>query len=333
MSHNSAAGHWFKVGSWTVAGLLSFSRVAAAVESRSGAVALGLGLNCCRQLSPNAGVAVHTIASVSAPRSSNRTCRFAASGSPMGFARRRMQLTPAAQRRESESCLALRYSFFCSCRTRCGVIRLTPISAPSLLSKRSQSEAPSLPRHYPASTVLWASPTSGLVDSPPCGRLAGRYSRTARTSHVALLSFSACCAHYPGGTAWVHLPVASPGRDGLPLSSRGSASAYALSRLAQASLALRPTDLLEPPTWPFVPGASSMRFSHFSPGSYLMPIGLFQQTTTGSVAECRSRFFRRRCGNSSRSLPVRRPAKSTWAPVAGRMGSYVRDARTGGPIG
>src|SRR5260370_37999165 len=30
MSHNSAAGHWFKVGSWTVAGLLSFSRVAAA---------------------------------------------------------------------------------------------------------------------------------------------------------------------------------------------------------------------------------------------------------------------------------------------------------------
>ena len=296
-------------------------------------MALGLGLNCCRQLSPNAGVAVHTIASVSAPRSSNRTCRFAASGSPMGFARRRMQLTPAAQRRESESCLALRYSFFCSCRTRCGVIRLTPISAPSLLSKRSQSEAPSLPRHYPASTVLWASPTSGLVDSPPCGRLAGRYSRTARTSHVALLSFSACCAHYPGGTAWVHLPVASPGRDGLPLSSRGSASASALSRLAQASLALRPTDLLEPPTWPFVPGASSMRFSHFSPGSYLMPIGLFQQTTTGSVAECRSRFFRRRCGNSSRSLPVRRPAKSTWAPVAGRMGSYVRDARTGGPIG
>ena len=232
-------------------------------------MALGLGLNCCRQLSPNAGVAVHTIASVSAPRSSNRTCRFAASGSPMGFARRRMQLTPAAQRRESESCLALRYSFFCSCRTRCGVIRLTPISAPSLRSKRSQSEAPSLPRHYPASTVLWASPTSGLVDSPPCGRLAGRYSRTARTSHVALLSFSACCAHYPGGTAWVHLPVASPGRDGLPLSSRGSASAYALSRLAQASLALRPTDLLEPPTWPFVPGASSMRFSHFSPGSYL----------------------------------------------------------------
>ncbi len=30
MSHNSAAGHWFKVGSWTVAGLRSFSRVAAA---------------------------------------------------------------------------------------------------------------------------------------------------------------------------------------------------------------------------------------------------------------------------------------------------------------
>ncbi len=99
--------------------------------------------------------------------------------------------------------------------------------------------------------------------------LAGRYSRTARLSHVALPSFSACCAHYPGGTAWVHWSVASPARDGLPLSSRGSASTSALSRLAQASLALRPADLLEPPTWPFVPGASTVRFSHLRPGSYL----------------------------------------------------------------
>ena len=41
---------------------LSFSRVAAAVESRGGAVALGLGLSCCRRLSPSAGVAVRTIA-------------------------------------------------------------------------------------------------------------------------------------------------------------------------------------------------------------------------------------------------------------------------------
>src|SRR5208282_2112151 len=64
-----------------------------------------------------------------------------------------------------------------------------------------------------------------------------------------------------------------------------------------------------------------------------MLIGLFQQTTTGSVAGCRGRFSRRRCKNSSRSLPVKRPAKSTWAPVAGRIGSYVRDASTGGPIG
>jgi hypothetical protein len=64
-------------------------------------------------------------------------------------------------------------------------------------------------------------PSSGLGDSPPYGWLAGRYARTARTSHVALLSFSACRAPYPGGTAWVHWSVASPRRDGLPLSSRG----------------------------------------------------------------------------------------------------------------
>ena len=67
--------------------------------------------------------------------------------------------------------------------------------------------------------------------------------------------------------------------------------------------------------------------------SYFMLIGLFQQNTTGSVAECRGRFFRKPCKNSSRSLPVKTPAESTWAPVAGRMGSYVRDASTGGPIG
>ena len=66
---------------------------------------------------------------------------------------------------------------------------------------------------------------------------------------------------------------------------------------------------------------------------WLMLIGLFQQNTTGSVAECRGRFFRKPCKNSSRSLPVKTPAESTWAPVAGRMGSYVRDASTGGPIG
>src|SRR5712691_10231777 len=62
--------------------LLSFSRAwlpRGSVEK--GAVALGLGLNCCRWPSPDAGLAVSTIASVSAPRSSNRTCRFAASGS------------------------------------------------------------------------------------------------------------------------------------------------------------------------------------------------------------------------------------------------------------
>ena len=33
MSHNSAAGHWFKLGSLTAGGILSFSRVAAAAKN------------------------------------------------------------------------------------------------------------------------------------------------------------------------------------------------------------------------------------------------------------------------------------------------------------
>src|SRR5712691_1216284 len=120
-----------------------------------------------------------------------------------------------------------------------------------------------LPRYYEPLRL------PGWLLRRPLRLASGALPRTTRLSHVALPSFSACCAHYPGGTARVHWSVASPARDGLPLSSRGSAPTSALSRLAQASLTLRPTDLLEPPTWPFVPGASSMRFSHFSPGSYL----------------------------------------------------------------
>ncbi len=55
--------------------------------------------------------------------------------------------------------------------------------------------------------------------------------------------------HHHYLTPW----VACPCRDGLPLPSRGSASTSALSRLAQDSLALQPTDLLEPPSGPLSP--------------------------------------------------------------------------------
>jgi len=51
-----------------------------------------------------------------------------------------------------------------------------------------------------------------------------------------------------------------PGRRGLPRSSGGSASASALSRPAQASLALRPARLLSHPRWPLSQGSGLTRY-------------------------------------------------------------------------
>jgi hypothetical protein len=43
--------------------------------------------------------------------------------------------------------------------------------SPSLgpFHQRARSKAPSLPRHYPASSLLWASPTSSAARSAPRG--------------------------------------------------------------------------------------------------------------------------------------------------------------------
>ena len=91
------------------------------------------------------------VRSVSAPRSSNRTCVFHASGSPTGFISRhssalrlgrKIQLTrriPGPLR----GCQAKR-----------------PMSPDRLsLGEHARSQAPFLHGHYPASPVLWACPT------------------------------------------------------------------------------------------------------------------------------------------------------------------------------
>ena len=65
------------------------------------------------------------------------------------------------------------------------------------------------------------------------------------------ITFSACCAHYPGGSilvlfGWFAFPRdgLSQSRSGLPGTNDRSASTSFLSRPAQASLTLRPADLL-----------------------------------------------------------------------------------------
>src|SRR5262249_22177902 len=60
---------------------------------------------------------------------------------------------------------------------------------------------PSLRRHYPASTVLWASPTPPVARPVPRGRPVG--SRTHRRGSPVLrfvLPVQTCQRHYPGGT-------------------------------------------------------------------------------------------------------------------------------------
>jgi hypothetical protein len=66
--------------------------------------------------------------------------------------------------------------------------------------------------------------------------------------------------------------------------------------------------------------------------SRLMLIRLFQQTTSGSVDECRVRRFRRRYVSFSRSLPAMRLARRTWRTAAGRTASCAPGAEIGAPM-
>ena len=85
-------------------------------------------------------------------------------------------------------------------RTSIGACRLAPVpSVPASFPRHSRTKAPSLRRHYPASSVLRASP-------PPCRpKLALAGFRLARARHrqgfpcCIHIPARACCRHYPGG--------------------------------------------------------------------------------------------------------------------------------------
>ncbi len=79
---------------------------------------------------------------------------------------------------------------------------------PWFLQKHPRSEAPSLHQHYPASTVVWASPIPGQADAQ--GAVESRDPSPFRASHVSQLTFPACHSHYPGERRWVHTMVSFP---------------------------------------------------------------------------------------------------------------------------
>jgi len=139
--------------------------------------------------------------------------------------------------------------------TNARFIRLASMTAPSLLHKRTRSKGPFLHRHCPASTVVRPSPTPGLAAILKDG-VRGATSTSAGPPAMTQIAFPACRAQYPGGpNRCVHRFL--PCWRGLPRLTGGSASTTSLSRPAQASLALRPAELLARPTADSCPEAST----------------------------------------------------------------------------
>ena len=117
----------------------------------------------------------------------------------------------------------------------------------------SSPEAPSLGRHYPASSVVRASP-------PPCRPslpLTGfRLVRATPPTALPVLLPSPCsmraAANTPAGPAGA-LVAHFPASGSLPQRTGGSAPAFQVSRPAQRSLALRPAWSLDHPRRPVPP--------------------------------------------------------------------------------
>ena len=143
----------------------------------------------------------------------------------------------------------------------------------SPFAHRSSPEAPSLCRHYPASTVLRASP-------PPCrpnlaltGCRLARATPPNRASRVALtLLFHACCRQYPGGTRrcvcrslpdrWQPSPFSR--RVGFRIERFGACSAFthvAARMVAKPPLAARYVEVLQTTSLPSSPAPTATGWS------------------------------------------------------------------------
>ena len=188
---------------------------------------------------------------VSHPRSSNRTCRSPASGSPTGFTVRHTGSRPTARGFSTVSTL-LRPSTQQS-RTApvfSGVFRLIANhhdlaifeSAPEVRALCSASVTRPQRSYDPVRLPSWPiafrnveAATLATDGSPPITRT----------------TFPTCRAHYPGGSSGCACRLL-PRSCSLPQMAGGSASALSLSRPAQASLALRPAGSLSRPQATFV---------------------------------------------------------------------------------
>jgi hypothetical protein len=180
--------------------------------------------------------------SVSSPRSSNRTCRFPASGFPTGS---------TTEHTTDQSSFIVQPSLERPGLT--GVCRLVANHRSSAPSKGApevrvlpSTRVTRLHQYYdPVRLPFRPSPEATLRPLPS----------PKRVSPVACITLPACRAHYPGGSDGCARRLL-PHPCCLPRIAGGSASASSLSRPAQASLTLRPAGLLSRPRRPLSRGFS-----------------------------------------------------------------------------
>ena len=181
--------------------------------------------------------------------------------------------------------------------------------------RRSRTEAPSLHRRYPASTVLRASPPPSPARPDPRGLSVGACHATGRASRVASIPlFHACCRQYPGGNGrcsrrslpdrWQPSPWGR--RVGFRITGFGACSAF--TRVTARMVAEPPTAALvvgvlraislPPSSAPTATGWSDSCRAGFAPAEKRR---LSRRTATGCWARTRS------SRNTSREPNERRP--------------------------
>ena len=153
---------------------------------------------------------------------------------------------------------------------------------PRPFGHRSSPEAPSLRRHYPASSVVRASPPPRTARPFPRGLSVGACHATAGASRVATIPlFHACRRHYPGGAGrcacrslldrWQPSPLFR--RVGLRVARFEACSAFtrvAARMVAEPPKAARYTEVLQskslpPSTAPIATGWSDCCRAGFAP--------------------------------------------------------------------
>ena len=89
-----------------------------------------------------------------------------------------------------------------------GVPGSSPITDPRLRPKRTRSKGPFLRQHYPASTVVWPSPTP--VRPAACATWGLPAPSRDGSPPMTRITLPPCRAPYPGGSRRVPVSIASP---------------------------------------------------------------------------------------------------------------------------